>query len=452
MSSASRQPLTRLLLFTCLAVSTASVVLTRVLPLPWSLILSLVAALACGLIIARWLAPMLTRLTEATQAIAQGRFDLPSSRAPVAEVDRLGQALTAMAQAMRDSLALLTSDHHQLSAILASMAEGVIAVDAQGRILLVNPAASVLLGASARGVRGQSLFDIIRHPEIQALARQVLQASRPSTKDCAVFQPTERVLRAQGVPCQGAGPGGPSAVLVIQDVTTHYRYDQLRKEFVANVSHELKSPLTAIRGLIETLLEGALEDPANNRRFVQLIEEDVARLARLIDDLLALSQIESQVGGLTLTRLQLKPLVESVVASLEASLRARRLTVTLEVPAELMVQADPDRLRQILVNLLDNAVKYNTDGGRILVRAGHEAQRVTVTVSDTGIGIPPEHLPRIFERFYRVDQARSRELGGTGLGLAIVKHLVEAHGGSVSVESQPGSGSAFCFTLPTDSR
>ena len=250
------------------------------------------------------------------------------------------------------------------------------------------------------------------------------------------------------MPCQGSGEAGPSVVLVIQDVTESHRYEQLRREFVANVSHELKSPLTSIRGLTETLQGGALEDPSANRRFVQLIDEYADRLSRLIEDLLALSQIESQAVPLALATVPLKPLAESVLASLQPAIAQRRLSVSVNVPEGFAVRADADRLRQVLFNLLDNAVKYNRDDGSLRVSAIRSDGTATVAVADSGIGIPPDDLPRVFERFYRVDKARSREPGGTGLGLSIVKHLVEAHGGRVFVESSLGGGSTFSFTLP----
>lgn len=360
----------------------------------------------------------------------------------------LNRTTAAHSQTIRRQLDELTAERNQVTAILDGMAEGVVAIDQQGRILLVNAAAGVLFGLVERPVSGQSLFETIRHPELHELAHTVLRERRRRIKDVSLFQPQERILRLHAVPCQACGPAGPCAVLVIQDVTESHRYEQLRREFVANVSHELKSPLTSIRSLTETLLGGALDDPANKRRFVELIDQDAARLASLIDDLLTLSQIESKAVPLRLATVELEPLVESVVASLQPGIEQRRLTATLDVPSGLAVKADPDRLRQVLINLIDNAIKYNQDGGTIRISATRDDAWVAVAVTDTGIGIPEKDLPRIFERFYRVDKARSRELGGTGLGMSIVKHIVEAHGGKAWVDSRLGQGSTFSFTVP----
>ncbi len=413
---------------------------------------SLIVGLLLAVVLGAWLARRITRplsdLTQVARAYATGDLTRQPPAAPVREVHELGTALGAMAEAIGGHIDALTTERNQARAILESMAEGVVAVDAQGRVLLMNPASRRLLGWAPDEGIGQRFIEIARHPGLQALARDLLAQRQWITKDLTLLQPEKRILRVHGVPCQGCGPAGPCAVLVLQDVTEHHRYEQLRREFVANVSHELKSPLTSIRGLTETLLGGAVDDAASSRRFVRLIDEDANRLSRLIDDLLSLSQIESQAVPVKLSAVELKPLVESVLASLQAGITQRRLTAACEVPAGLVVRADPDRLRQVLANLADNAVKYNVENGTITVSAVREAPWAKVTVSDTGVGIPAQDLPRIFERFYRVDKARSRELGGTGLGLSIVKHLVETHGGAVSVQSRVGHGAAFSFTIP----
>jgi two-component system phosphate regulon sensor histidine kinase PhoR len=418
----------------------------------YTVLLSLVVGLVLAIILGAWLTRRITKplrhLTNVARTYAKGDLAPAVQYAPIQEVHELAQTLSAMARAIQSQIEELTTERNQATAILESLAEGVIAVNPQGRIVLMNPAAEVLLGVTGRNVSAQNFFETVRQHDVQELVRGLLQDHQRRTKDITIFQPKERVLRLHGVPCQGCGPSGPCAVLVIQDVTEHTRYEQLRKEFVANVSHELKSPLTSIRGLTETLSGGALDDPASNRRFVQLIDDDAARLSRLIDDLLALSQIESQAVPLKPIAVELKSLIESVVASFQPGIDQLHLVATLQLPSGFAVRADPDRLRQVLFNLIDNAIKYNKEGGQITISAVQDNAWVKVTVADTGIGIPTKDIPRIFERFYRVDKARSRELGGTGLGLSIVKHIVEAHGGMVFATSQLGQGSVFSFTIP----
>ena len=337
----------------------------------------------------------------------------------------------------------------QAAAILESLAEGVVAVNAGGEIVSINPAARALLGLGQLPLTGAKLFETLRQLELHDLVREVMTSGRLTLKDFPVFSPRERRLRAQGVPCAAPGPRGARVVLLLQDVTELHRYDQLRREFVANVSHELKSPLTSIRSLTETLLDGGLADPSCNRRFVALIEEDSTRLSRLIDDLLILSQVESRAVPLRLSAVELGPCMASVMAPREVLVAEKKLVVTVEVAPDTTVRADPDRLRQVLDNLFDNAVKYSPPGGHIQVVARMVEQgRVEIRVIDQGPGIPIEARVRVFERFYRVDKTRARELGGTGLGLSIVKHIVESHGGRTWVEGAVDEGSQFCFTLP----
>ena len=341
----------------------------------------------------------------------------------------------------------LESQRTQAQAILESMVEGVAALDRDGRILWLNGSAQRLFKVQPDHAAGKRLVELFRQPELDGLIQEALAGRHPAVREVHTFSPTEQVVRFQATPCED-NEAGAALVLVAQDVTEIRRLEGMRREFVANVSHELKTPLTSIKGLVETLLGGALDDAANNRRFVSLIDEDATRLTRLIDDLLELSQIESKAVPLTRETIELRPLVEGVVAALAREIEQRRLTVSAQVPPGLAVSADPHRLRQVFMNLVENAIKYNKDAGRVAISAARDRASLTVTVADTGVGIPPQDLPRIFERFYRVDKARSRALGGTGLGLSIVKHIVESHGGTVSVQSRPGEGSAFTVTLP----
>lgn len=359
------------------------------------------------------------------------------------------RALNAIAQELQQQVALLTAQRSQLAAIVDSMAEGVIAVDGRGSVLLVNAVARTVLDLPAGELISRPAGEVVRHPPLQEVLQRMLRERQRLTLEMRVFHPEEHVLRIQGVPCQGsADAAGPAVVVVIQDITELHRYEQLRREFVANVSHELKSPLTGIRSLTETLLGGAVDDPANNRRFLQLIDAESARLAGLVEDLLQLSLIESGAVPLHRLRVELLPLLRSLSAAFEPQLARRRVAVTLKVEPGLAVQADPDRLRQILSNLLDNAIKYNREGGSVTITAVPEGEWVRVDIADAGVGIPAADLPRVFERFYRVDKARSRELGGTGLGLSIVRHAVEAHGGRVWAQSDPQDGATFSFTIP----
>jgi two-component system phosphate regulon sensor histidine kinase PhoR len=268
-------------------------------------------------------------------------------------------------------------------------------------------------------------------------------------REVTLSVPVPRVLQVQAVPLR-LGGAGAGVVLVLYDVTELRRLEQVRTEFVANVSHELRTPLTAIRGYLETLLEGALGDPAHARPFLEVAHRHTARMGRLIDDLTDLSNIE--LGRVRLERVpvDLSAAVDAALAVVSPRAAAAGVEATVEIPPDLpFVSADLDRLTQILINLLDNAVKYSPTGGSVQVRAAAlPGRRVEVAVADAGIGIPPADLPRVTERFYRVDKARSRELGGTGLGLAIVKHLVLAHGGDLRIESEPGKGTTVRFTLP----
>ncbi len=418
--------------------------------LAWGLGMGLALVLGLGLWFSRRITRPIARITRMAQAITEGRLDERAPEASIAEVHQLGQALNALAQSVERHLTALRAERNRATAILESMAEGVVALDAQGRVLLMNASAASFVGTSAEQALGKPLMDVFRHHELDELIRRVRSDQRPAIREWTVFQPTERVHRAHVIPCEASQPTGPSIVVVIQDLTELRDYEQLRRRFVANVSHELKTPLTAIRGLTEALLDSALEDAANNRRFLGLVDEEARRLSRLIDDLLELSQIETHEAEAALKPqgVDLKAFVGALLPAFEPELVSRRLTLTTEIDDRARLSADPDRLRQVFINLIDNAVKYNREGGEVIISAKPEDGVLRVAVADTGIGIPTEDLPRIFERFYRADKARSRESGGTGLGLSIVKHIVESHDGQVHVESEPGRGSIFSITLP----
>ena len=365
------------------------------------------------------------------------------------------QSARAMAGTLQAKIGELEAGRTQLTGILQSMAEGVLAVGSTGEILLVNPAARHILGIGSGARATRSLSDVVRIPEIQTIVQEIQRTGRPCARDLTMYAPSERHLRVHAATCSyapwtrpGQPPQGACVLLVLHDITDFKRLENVRREFVANVSHELKTPLTAIQGAVETLLDGALSDTTHSRPFVESIAEETSHLRRLVDDLLTLAQVESRQAALKRESIPLKAFLEEAMARHQALAVAHQVSLTLETPESLSpVPADRGQLAQAIGNLLDNAIKYNRPGGQVIVRASEADRQLRIEVEDTGIGIPSEDLPRIFERFYRVDKARSRETGGTGLGLSIVKHVAEAHGGSVVVESQPHQGSRFTLIL-----
>ena len=367
------------------------------------------------------------------------------------EIAALGHALNAMAMRLKEKMQDLDGERAKLAAILDSMAEGVIATDSRGRILLLNPGARAIFGLHGQTATGRPFLEVIRQKELFDLVKacQTCGAGETCRREMELGPPINRILEAHAVSVR-IDPEGQGTLLVLHDITDLRRLERVRTEFVANVSHELRTPLTSIRGYRETLLDGALEEAANARRFLEVAHTHAERLGRLVDDLLQLSDIETGKVILKPAPLPLQEVASAVLAMFESQAAAKNLALLNRVAPDLHVQADRDRLSQILVNLVDNAVKHTPEGGRITLAATREPDGfVEIQVADAGIGIPSTDLPRITERFYRVDKTRSRELGGTGLGLAIVKHLVQAHGGELWIESELNRGTAVHFALPT---
>jgi two-component system, OmpR family, phosphate regulon sensor histidine kinase PhoR len=390
-----------------------------------------------------------TTMVAAAHQMASGdlerRIPIPTER----ELGTLARALNTMAENLQEKLADLGAEQARSAGILESMAEGLIAVDQQGRIELMNASARRIFRLALDAVEGRHLVEVIRHPDVMALMKEC--------RDCAegVVCRREFALRSPSIDLMveavalRPSAGGSGTLMVVHDVTELRRLERVRQEFIANASHELRTPLTAIRGYVESLLEGAVEEPARARPFLEVIARHAERMSRLVDDLMDLSNIET--GRLQLDRqpVSLSQMGEQVVALHRDVTSKKGIDLQLEVPPDLpAVLADRDRLQQILINLVDNAIKF-TPAGRVSLSA-HKASstRVEVTVADTGTGIPSIDLPRITERFYRVDRGRAREQGGTGLGLSIVKHLVHAHGGELNIESELGRGTRATFTLP----
>lgn len=398
---------------------------------------------------AKYFTRRLEELLPVAQAAASGDLQQQASILTSDEVGRLASYLNEIILRWRASLRLVSREKEQLDAILTSMSDGVIAVDQVGRVLRTNRAAREMLGLGQTDPVGRSLLETVRHHEVDAAVKAVLADGQRREKEIKLHPTAPTVYRLSVVPIISEGGRRNGAVLVLQDVTHVRQLEKLRSEFVANVSHELRTPLTSIKGFAETLLEGAAQDEALRQKFLGIIIAEANRLHRLIDDLLTLSHVENRQIELKQGAADLRQVLAKITELLAPLAQAKGIALSLGLPPELPpLRIHEDYLGQILLNLLDNAIKYTPSGGRVMVTAGVNGQGVEVTVADTGIGIPAEALPRLFERFYRVDKARSRELGGTGLGLAIVKHLLERHGGRISVSSRPGEGTSFTFTLP----
>ncbi len=408
-----------------------------------------------GLVAALLLSYVLTRITlhpigemrRAVASIAGGDLD---ARLPLRWRDELGEissAINRMAEQLRERLEEATGEKEQLRAVLDGMVEGVLVVDAAGKIVLANDRLREFTGVWT-DVRGRTPLEAIRDRQLDEIIQEAAASEEAVFRELSLLRRPPRTLRVHAVRFPSAGRPRMGTVAVVHDVTELSRLEQVRQDFVANASHELRTPLAAIRGFAETLLHGGELSEPERRSYLEIIDRHARRLTNLVGDLLELSRIERREAGFELARVDVAGLADVLVRDSRPRFEEKRLAVAQRVTGSPVAWADAQAVEQILTNLLDNAAKYTPAGGRIEVVVEGEPELVRVRVADTGIGIPREDLGRIFERFYRVDKARSRALGGTGLGLSIVKHLVQRLGGEISVESEPGQGSSFAFTLP----
>ncbi len=413
---------------------------------------AVVAALAAliAVLVSRRIALPLRRMARVADRFAEGDLGHRAVVPDTAELESLAVALNRMAASLRDRVEALGRRNSQYEAVLSSMAEGVIAVDNSQRIISINQAAADLLDVERQQAEGRTLPEVARNVLLERFARRVLEGGEPLEGEIVLHNGAERYVAARGTLLRDAEDGQIGALIVLNELTEVRRLENVRRHFVANVSHELRTPITAIQGFVETLREGAVEDPQRARRFLDILANQAERLGKIIEDLLALSRIEreSDQEQIDLVSTSIADVLHAAARDCEAAAAERDVTVRIECPEEMTARVNPHLLEQAVANLLDNAIKHSEQGAAVDVRARAEGGRLSIGVQDRGCGIPPEHLPRIFERFYCVDKARSRKLGGTGLGLAIVKHIAQAHGGRVSVESRPGAGSTFTVELP----
>jgi len=408
------------------------------------------AAAAILYALARQLARPVVGLRAAAARLASGDVSADPPATDVAEFADIAAALVRLREQLVERGLTIGRQDTQQEAVLGSMIEGVLAIDGRRRILGINRAAADLLDVEAEQAAGRPLQDVIRNPDLRRFALTAIDCREPVEDDLLLRGIRDRTIRLRGTALRDAsGDGG--AVIVLNDVTEVQRLENVRRDFVANVSHELKTPVASIKGFVETLLDGALDDRNDARRFLGIVARQADRLAAIIEDLLALSRIEqSETSG----KLPLDPQPLAgilVTASDDCRPRAVERSIRLEVdcPPDLIVTVNGPLLEQAVINLVDNAIKYSEAGKAVWLSADNDATGSTICVRDEGCGIAAEHLPRLFERFYRVDKARSRVLGGTGLGLSIVKHIVQAHAGTIVVESTPGVGTTFTIRLPT---
>jgi two-component system phosphate regulon sensor histidine kinase PhoR len=426
---------------------------------------------AVSLMLSRGFSMRVERLKDFAGRVAAGDFRPLELEDTEDELTDLVRALNETASRLDESILTLTGERNRSSAILRSMAEGVAVIDARERVVFCNQAFAQILSVDAAESENRPLLEVVRQADLVALARLALQSGEHVQGDLVLgtvspqnFGVTAAPItaldsqangRASSSTTQSTGNGAPrppvqqGAVIVLHDISELRRLERVRQDFVANVSHEFKTPLTAIQGFAETLLTGALEDEKNNRRFLEIIRDHAVRLGRLTDDLLKLARIEAGKLELEFHRVAIADIIESCATTTLMRASRRNLSLDVSFPPTLpAVRGDSSLLREVLQNLLDNAVQYTQPGGKITLSATAGDSEAIVTVADTGIGIPQAEKERIFERFYRVDAARSREVGGTGLGLSIAKHIVEAHGGRIWVDSSVGQGSQFHFSIP----
>jgi two-component system phosphate regulon sensor histidine kinase PhoR len=409
------------------------------------------AAAGVGMLVSRRISGPLAEMKAGADRFAEGDFAHKVLVPETEELAGLAETLNRMAAQLDEKIRTMGRQQQEQEAILASMVEGVLAVDAGGRVLSLNEAAAGMVGADAAAAVGRPIQEVVRNADLERLLRSALDGEASVEGEVTLRLEADRVFEGRGAPLRDADGRKIGALVVLHDVTRLARLETMRRDFVANVSHELKTPVTSIQGFIETLREGAVNDPAKASQFLEIVGRQADRLNALIEDLLSLSRIEreSEARRIERQKANLRDVIEAAVADCSPRASERGITVRVGAPDALWANVDARMIEQAVANLLDNAIKFSERGSVVEIEAEEDGTERRIHVRDRGCGIAPQHLDRIFERFYRVDKGRSRNLGGTGLGLAIVKHIAQAHGGRVTVQSAPGQGSTFTLHLPT---
>jgi two-component system phosphate regulon sensor histidine kinase PhoR len=403
-----------------------------------------------SLIISRRISRPIERLKQGAGYFAQGDFDYRLPVSDIEEIVSLNESIKDMARQLHARIDTITQQRTEIEAILSSMMEGVIAVDADERIIIMNSAAAKMFGCDLSAVQGRIIQEAVRNSHLQKFVSETLSGEKPVEKEIVIITGEERFLFGHGTLIRDIEGKKTGALFVLSDITRLRRLENIRKDFVANVSHEIKTPITAIKGFVEIMRDDGKKDEKDVKRFLEIISKHVNRLEAIIDDLLRLSRIEKDVEteGIQLMESGIKDVLESAVQISKPIADSKGMEIGLSCDDGLTARINPPLLEQAVVNLLDNAIKYSDEKRPVKIEAIHDEKELLIHIIDNGRGIEQEHLPRIFERFYRVDKARSRRLGGTGLGLAIVKHIIHAHKGHITVTSTPGKGSTFTLHLP----
>jgi len=409
-----------------------------------------VLAAVITLLISRRISRPLVDMKEGAEHFAEGNLEYRLQVPEVHEMASLANAMNEMASQLDERIRTILSQRNEQQAMLSSMVDALLAVDVEGRLINLNHAAARLLGVDIEAADKRALEEVVRNTALQEFVKRALSSEESIEDEIILRGKEEKFLKARGTRLCDVQGKRMGAVVVLSDVTDLRRLERIRSDFVANVSHELKTPITSIKGFVETLMDGAIKDAEDAQRFLEIIAKQSDRLNAIVDDLLSLAKIEenAEKERIPLAEARIADVLRDAVLNCEPKAVEKETSIDLDCSEDIIVGCDPQLIEQAVVNLIDNAIKYSDPGNRIIVNAEMDEIEVTIDVRDEGCGIDRVHLPRLFERFYRADKARSRQLGGTGLGLAIVKHIAQAHGGSVSVESEPGKGSIFTIHLP----
>ncbi len=405
---------------------------------------TIILAILLAIILTNYTILPLRRLTETVNKMDSGEIPQPNPSERLDEIGRLDRAFSLMASRLNAQIKELTAERGKLATVLAKMADGILIVDGEGCVQLINPAAQRIFKVTESEAIGHTLVEVIRNHQLVELWRNCLHTGEQQITTLETA-PDRLFVQGIAIPLPQNLPG--STLLVYQDLTRVRRLEIVRRDFISNVSHELRTPLASLKALTETLMEGALEDPPAARRFLLQMDTEVDNLTQMVQELLELTRIES--GKVPLNQMSIQPyeLLKPAVDRMQLQAERAGLKLRLDSPQGLpLVKADPERIEQVLVNLLHNAIKFTLPGGEIVVSAYQSENMITFFVKDSGVGIDPDALSRIFERFFKADRSRSGR--GTGLGLSIARHLVEAHGGRIWAESEVGQGSTFYFTIP----